>query len=114
MDGYDLTNFGFFSNFWPRLVAHRSWYTIQGHLPDDLKPIGTHLGPKERTDKLIFLSEINRHSWPPTHYNGQLRFSQFWTLSTLCPRQVGHRNQLGSNLSLAYIEKTLRALNLYL
>ena len=59
MDGYDLTNFGFFSNFWPRLVAHRSWYTIQGHLPDDLKPIGTHLGPKERTDKLIFLSEIN-------------------------------------------------------
>ena len=53
-NSYDLTNFGSFSIFWPRLVAHRSWYTIQQHLPDDLKPIETYLDPKDRTDKLFF------------------------------------------------------------
>ena len=69
------TQFWSFSNFWPRLVDHRLWYTIQEYLPDDVKPIGTHLGPKEWTDKLFFLSGINFQSWVPTHYNGQLWFA---------------------------------------
>ena len=53
-NSYDLTNFGSFSIFWPRLVAHRAWCTTQEHLLDDLRPIGTHLGPKHGTDKLFF------------------------------------------------------------
>ena len=54
MNNYDLLNFGSFSNLWPRLVANRVWYTTQEDLLDDLRPIGTHSGPKEWTDKLFF------------------------------------------------------------
>ena len=52
-NSYDLTNFGSFSIFWPRLVAHRAWCTTQEHLPDVLRPIGTRLDQKHGTDKLF-------------------------------------------------------------
>ena len=53
-NSYDLTNFGSFFIFWPRLVAHRAWCTTQEHLLDDSRPIGTHLGPKHGTRKFFF------------------------------------------------------------
>ena len=57
-NSYDLTNFGSFSIFWPRLVVHRAWCTTQEHLLDDSRPIGTHLGPKHGTSKFFFQTRL--------------------------------------------------------
>ena len=68
--------------------ARWAWYSTEEHLPDDLEPIGTHLGPKQQTDKLFFI-EINCPSRPSTHYNKQLRSDQLWILFHLLAKASG-------------------------
>ena len=99
-NSYDLTNFGSFSIFWPRLVANRAWCTTQEHLPDDLRLIGTHLGPKHGTDKLFF-NHINCHYQPSTFYNEQLQFAQFRIFFQLIAQTGGPQGMVHNSRRLS-------------
>ena len=41
-------------------VSGARWaqYNTEKPLPDDLEPIGTHLGPKQQTDKLFYSARL--------------------------------------------------------
>ena len=90
-NSYDLTNFGSFSIFWPRLVAHRAWCTTQEHLLDDSRPIGTHLGPKHGTGKFFFQTRLIATTSPLLSTMNNYNLPNFGSFSNLWPRLVAHR-----------------------